>query len=60
MIGPKEECKNVSDSYLSELERVNSYCYLGYNMNGGGGSELAVTRIIGLGWKVFNSMFSML
>ena len=29
-------------------------------MNGGGGSELAVTRRIGLGWKAFNSVFSML
>ena len=29
-------------------------------MNGGGGSELAVIRKIGLGWKVFNSMSSML
>ena len=45
---------------LSELERVNNFCYLGDNMNGGGRSELAVTRRIELGWKSFNSMFSML
>ena len=55
-----EECNNFSDGCLSELERVNSYCYLGDNMNGGGGSELAVTRRIGLDWKAFNSMSSML
>ena len=55
-----EEYKNVSNVCLSELERVNNFCYLGYNMNGGGGSELAVTRRIGLGWKAFNSMSSML
>ena len=29
-------------------------------MNGGGESELAVTRRIGLGWKAFNSVSSML
>ena len=29
-------------------------------MNGGRGSELAVTRRIGLGWKAFNSVSSML
>ena len=29
-------------------------------MNGGGGSELAVTQRIGLDWKAFNSMASML
>ena len=44
-----EECKNVSDNCLNELERVNSYCYLGDNVNVEGGSELAVTRKIGLG-----------
>ena len=60
MNGSNEEGKNVSDSCLSKLERVNSYCYLGDNMNGGGGSKLAVTRRIGLGLKAFNSMSSML
>ena len=44
-----EECKNVSNSSLIELEGVNIYCYLGDNINGGKGSELAVTRRIGLG-----------
>ena len=29
-------------------------------MNSGGGSELAVTRRIGLGWKAFKNMSSML
>ena len=53
-------CNNVLNVCLSELEKVNSYCYLGDNMNGGGGSELAVTRRIRLSWKVFNSMSSML
>ena len=42
MNGSNEESKNVSNSCLSELERVNSYCYLGDNMNGGRESELAV------------------
>ena len=58
--GSNEECKNVSNNCLSNLEKVNSYCYLGVNKNGGGGSELAVTRRIGLGWKAFNSMSSLL
>ena len=38
---------------------MNSYCYLGDNINGGG-NELAVTRRIGLSWKAFTSMSSML
>ena len=53
-------CNNVLKFRLSELERVNNYCYLRDNVNGGGGSELAVTRRIGLGWKAFNSMSPML
>ena len=48
MNGSNEECRNVSNSCLSELERVNSYCYLRDNRNGGRGSELAVRRRIGL------------
>ena len=58
--GANVECKNASNGCLGELERVNSYCYLGDNVNGGGGSELAVTRRIGLDWKAFNSVSSML
>ena len=53
-------CNNVSSVCLSEMERLNNFCYLGDNMNGGGGSELVVTSRIGLGWKAFNSMSSML
>ena len=53
-------CKNVLNFCLSELERMNNFCYLGDNMIGGEGSELAVTRKIGLNWKAFNSMSSML
>ena len=60
MNGANEECKNASNGCLGELERVNSYCYLGDNVNGAEGSELAVTQKIGLGWKAFNSVFSML
>ena len=60
MNGSNEECKNASNGCLGELERVNSYCYLGDNVNGGGGIELAVIRRIGLGWKAFNSVSSML
>ena len=60
MNGAKVECKNASNGCLSELERVNSYCYLGDKVNGGRGSELAVTRRIGLGLKAFNSVSSML
>ena len=60
MNGSNEECKNASNGCLGELEKVNIYCYLGNNVNGGGGSELAVTRRIGLGWKAFNSVSSML
>ena len=60
MNGANVECKNASNGCLGELERVNSYCYLRDNVNGGGGSELAVTRRIGLGWKTFNSVSSML
>ena len=60
MNGAKVECKNASNGCLGELERINSYCYLGDNVNGGGGSELAVTRRIGLGWKAFNSVSFML
>ena len=41
MNGANVECKNASNGCLGELERVNSYCYLGDNVNGGGGSELA-------------------
>ena len=51
---------NVSNGCLSELEKVNNFCYLGDNMNGGEESELAVTCRIGPGWKAFNSMSSML
>ena len=38
-----EECDNVSGGCLSELERINNFCYLEDNMNGEGRSELAVT-----------------
>ena len=44
MNGANVKCKNASNGCLGELERVNSYCYLEDNVNGGGGSELAVTR----------------
>ena len=60
MNGANVECKNASNGCLDELERVNSYCYLGDKVNGGGRSELAVTRRIALGWKAFNSVSSML
>ena len=60
MNGANVECKNASNGCLGELERINSYCYLGDEVNGGGGSELAVTRRIGLGWKAVNSVSSML
>ena len=60
MNGANVEYKNASNGCLGELERVNSYCYLRDNVNGGGGSELAVTRRIGLGRKAFNSVSSML
>ena len=60
MNAAKVECKNVSNGCLRELERGNSYFYLGDNVNGGGGNELAVTRRIRLGWKAFNSVSSML
>ena len=60
MNGANVECKNASNGCLGELEKVNSYCYLGNNVNGGGGSELAVTRRIGLGWKAYNSVSSMM
>ena len=43
-----EECIKVLNSFLSELERVNNYCYLGININGGGGSELTFTQRIRL------------
>ena len=42
-------CNNVLNVCLSELKRVNNFCYLGDNGNGGGGKKLAVTRRIGLG-----------
>ena len=60
MNGSNEKCKNVLNGCLSELEKVNSYYYLVDNMNGGRGRKLAVTRRIGLGWKAFNSMSSIL
>ena len=60
MNGANVECKNASNGCLGQLERVNSYCYLGDNVNGGGESELAVTRRIGLDCKAFNSVSSML
>ena len=53
MNGLIKECNDVSNGCLSELEREN-------NMSGKGGRELAITRKIGLGWKAFNSMPSML
>ena len=43
-----DECNNVLNVCLSELKRVNSYYYLGNNMNGGRGSELSVTLRIRL------------
>ena len=46
-------CNNVLNVCLSELEKVNSYCYLEDNMNG-------VTCRIELGWKAFNGVSSML
>ena len=46
MNGGNVECKNASNGCLGDSETVNSYCYLGDNVNGGGGSELAVTRRI--------------
>ena len=55
-----EECNNVSNVCLSELERGNNFFYLWQNMNGKAGSELAVTRRVELGWKAFNSMFSVM
>ena len=58
MNGANVECKNSLNGCLGELETVNSY--LEDNVNGGRGSELAVTRKIGLGWKAFNSVSSML
>ena len=60
MNGANVECKNASNGCLGELGRVNSYCYLGDNVNGGGGSEVAVTRRIGLSWKAFNSVSSII
>ena len=53
-------CNNVLNVCRKKLERPNNFCYLGDNMNGGGGSELAVTSRIELGWKAFNSVSSML
>ena len=50
MNGANVECKNASNGCLGELKRMNSYSYLEDKVNGGGGSELAVTRRIGLGW----------
>ena len=44
----------------NELERVNNFCYLRDDVNGAGGSELAVAHRIGLEWKAFNCMYSML
>ena len=38
MNGSNEGCKNASNGCLGELERVSSYCYLGDNVNGGGGN----------------------
>ena len=49
-----------TDVILSELEREDNFCYLGDTVNGGGGSELVVTRRVGLDWKAFNTMSSML
>ena len=51
-------CNNILNC-LSEVERVNNFCYLEDNMNSGG-SELAVTRRLELEWKAFESMFSIL
>ena len=46
---------------LGELDRVNNFCYLGDSIDGGGGgSDLAVTRRAGLGWKAFNTLSSIL
>ena len=53
-------CNNVLNVCLSELKRVNNFCYSKDNMSGGEGSELDVTRRIRLGWKAFNSMSSIL
>ena len=52
-----KECNNALNFCFSELDRVNNFFYLGNNMNGGGGSDLDVTRRIGLEWKAFNSVF---
>ena len=45
---------------LPELERVEDFCYLGDSLDGAGGSELAVTRRVGLGWKKFRDLESVL
>ena len=42
------------------MEKVNNYCYLEGNVNGEVRGELAVTHRVGLRWKSFNSMSSML
>ena len=55
-----KECNNVLNGCLGELERVNNFFNQGDNINGGGESELVVTRRKRLNWKAFNSMFFML
>ena len=45
---------------LGELDGVKNICYLGDSIDGGGGSDLAPTRRVALGLKVFNTLSSIL
>ena len=40
--GSNEECKNFSNSYLSELERMNNFCCSSDFINGEEVSELSI------------------
>ena len=46
---------------VGELDRVKNFCFLGDSIDsGGGGSDLAATRGVGLGWNTLNTLSSIL
>ena len=57
--GEAQECAGA-DERLKELDRVKEFCYLGDTLDEAGGSELAVTKRVGLGWRRFRELESVL
>ncbi|XP_077990971.1 uncharacterized protein LOC144445305 [Glandiceps talaboti] len=59
-VGDNPEHASAVSERLQELDRVKEFCYLGDTLDGAGGSELAVTKRVGLGWRKFRDLESIL